>query len=114
MDNKTIANTIWKQMNTIDKNLVWCMGTNKPTVIEQGLRFQVSGLSFKGTVEVTLDPNDTYRVKFIKTKRSLDKAYQQQYGIKRFNKEQLVVGEYSDVHVFDLMPLLENVVENRK
>lgn len=41
-------------------------GSRQLTNLGNGLAFRVSGLRFKGIVEITLNPNDLYDVKFIK------------------------------------------------
>ena len=112
--NKEIANTIWNQMNTIDKSLVWAMGTSKPTIIESGLQFNVKGLTFKGTVQVILDQgNDTYVVKFIKNKR-VRCEMAKSLGVTKYNTHLETVGEFKEVYVETLMPLLDNYVELNK
>lgn len=108
-----IANIIWKQMNALDKNLVWCMGTRKPIAVERGLQFQVNGLSFKGIVQIRLEYNDTYTVTFMQKKRKLNKEHTELLGRRQFDTEIVVAGEYKEVYFDTLMPLLEDVVENR-
>lgn len=93
MDNKTIANTIWNQMKTIDMNLVMCMGVTKLMVVERGLQFKVNGLKFRGLVEIYLNAGDTYDISFM-TPRSKN-----------------IVKIYKDVYFDQVMPLLEDVVE---
>lgn len=113
MDNKTIASTIWEQMRAIDTNLCMCMGVSKLTVIEKGLQFQVNGLSFKGIVQITLTPADLYQVKFLKAKRTQNQ-HMKSMGIKTFDTTLEVVSLTGGVYVEDLMPILENFVENRE
>ncbi len=111
--NKEIANTIWAQMKTIDTNLCMCMGVQKLAIIENGLQFNVNGLSFKGIVKIQLNGADLYDVTFVKVKRTLDKELQA-VGIKRYNETLVTEQEHKDVYVEDLMTLLETVVENRE
>jgi hypothetical protein len=111
--NTEIGNTVWTQMNTIDRNLVWCMGTKNPTAIENGLRFQVNGLSFKGTVEITLNGKDLYDVKFLKCVRKQNPEMKA-LGLKVMDTVLTLQSEVNDVYAEDLMPLLESKVENRK
>ncbi len=93
--NKEIANNIWNQMKAIDLNLVMCMGVNSPLVVENGLRFKVRGLTFKGFIEITLNGKDLYDIHcFTKRKEKV------------FTKHQL-----NDIYVEDLMPILEGIVE---
>jgi hypothetical protein len=112
INSRSIAQEIWSQMNAIDRNLVWCMGVNKPVTIQNGLQFNVSGLSFKGIVQITLNGGDLYDVKFIKPTR-VQNQVAKQLGVKKFDIINEVVEEVNDVFVEDLMPLLEDRVENR-
>lgn len=43
-----------------------CWGARQLTNIGDGLAFRVSGFNFKGIVEIILNNNDLYDVKFIK------------------------------------------------
>lgn len=112
MNNKQIANTIWQQMREIDANLCMCMGVTKLKVIENGLEFKVSGLSFKGVVQVVLNGADLYDVYFIKSTRKQD-PIAKQLGVKRFETSYSLIKELNDVYVGDLMYSLEMFVENR-
>lgn len=112
--NKEIANTIWTQMKAMDSNLCMCMGITGLAVIDRGLEFKVSGLSFKGTVQIVLNGGDLYDVRLVKITKKLNKDIQKQYGIKKYDMIAEVLKETKDVFVDDLMPLLENQIENRK
>lgn len=112
MDNKTVANIIWTQMKEMDRNLCMCMGVTGLTVIENGLQFMVSGLSFKGYVQITLNGKDLYDVKLLKQKRTQNQQMKS-LGIKSFDVSLVVQSETNDVFVEDLMPLLESLIENR-
>lgn len=112
MDNKTIANTIWQQMKTLDRNLCMCMGVDKLTVIENGLEFSVNGLSFKGKVQVVLNGKDLYDVILIKPTRKQNEIAKAA-GVKMFDTVNQTVAIFNDVFVEDLMPLLEDQVESR-
>lgn len=116
MQNKEIADTIWYQMRAIDKNLVMCMGVTKLCVIEQGLQFNVNGLSFKGMIKITLNWRDTYDVEFLKLERSYYVAGEpNNYGRgKRYVNLPKQFKKFTDIYVEDLMPLLEREVENRE
>lgn len=113
MDNKAIASEIWNQMKVFDKNLCMCMGVSGLTAINRGLQFKVSGLSFKGFVEVTLNGKDLYDVRFIKAVRKQN-LEAKKVGLKMFNTTLETVSGFNDVFAEDLMPLLESVVENRE
>jgi len=115
MTDQEVANEIWRQMNALDRNLVWCMGTKKPTCIKQGLAIQVSGLSFKGTITITLNAKDLYDVKFLQNKRHYYVSNTEGEGNrgKRFTTLLKVKYEYKDIFFDGLMPLLESVVEAR-
>ena len=112
MTDKQVANEIWRQMNAIDRNLVWCMGTKKPTIIKQGLQFDVSGYSFKGRVEVVLNAKDLYDV-------TLKKPYRHYYVNELYGKKQYII-QYTthkvlnDVYFDDLMMALELWIENKE
>ena len=117
MDNKTIANTIWQQMKTIDKNLCMCMGVQSLTIIDGGLQFKVNGLSFKGVVQITLNGKDLYNVSFLKQKRKrIQNELLKSIGsnLCSYKTENIIVESFEDVFVEDLMPLLERVVEKRE
>lgn len=112
MDNKTIANTIWQQLKSLDTNLCMCMGVQQLTVIEKGLQFKVNGLAFKGLVQITLTPADLYEIKFLKMKRhyyvnDLDA------GIKRYVNLPEVVSVTGGVYAEDMPEILERTVEGR-
>ena len=113
MDNKTIANTIWQQMKAIDQNLCMCMGVHALTVIDNGLQFKVNGLSFKGVVQIVLTPKDLYKITFLKPVRKQNQ-HLKQLGIKSFDTTLEVHSLTGEVYVEDLMPILEQTVENRK
>ena len=110
--NKEIAQTIWTQMNAIDRNLMWCMGVHKPVVIQDGIQFQVKGLSFKGVVQITLNGGDLYDIKFIKPIRTQNQVAKK-LGVKMFDVTNELVDEVNNVYVEDLMGILEEKVENR-
>lgn len=83
-----VATTILNQMRVMDQNLCWCMGVTKPTAIKSGLEFKVSGLRYRGKVQIILNGKDLYDVK-------VGKAM------------------HKDIFVEDLMPLLEMEVERQ-
>ena len=91
------------------------MGTKNMNLLERGLRFNVSGLSFKGVVEITLNGSDLYDIKFFKPVRKQNQVMKD-LGIKRFDttlEEQKHLG-FLDVFVEDLMHNLEIIVENKQ
>ena len=104
---------IWDQMKTMDRNLVWCMGVHKTALIENGLQFRVKGLSFKGIVEIRLNGRDLYDIKFIKAKRTLNQTAKE-LGVRMFDTSYETFKELNDIYFDQMMPLLEDVVENRK
>jgi len=107
-----IGQTIWQQMNVIDRNLVWCMGVEKPTSIENGLRFKVNGRSFKGLIEITLNGKDLYDVKLIKVARKQNQNAKA-LGVVKFDLVNETKEVVNDLFVDQLMPLLEEKVESR-
>lgn len=111
--NESIGQTIWQQMKIMDMNLIWCMAVRKPTSVDNGLRFEVSGSSFKGVVEVTLNGKDLYDVKFLKASKKQN-AYAKDLGVKKFDTSMTVDSMVSDVFCDELMVVLENKVENRR
>lgn len=111
-NSKMIAQEIWSQMNVIDRNLVWCMGTTRPKTIENGLQFNVGGFSFKGFVQITLNGADLYDVKFVKSTRKQN-PIAKELGVRFFDTTTEVYKEFNNVFVEDLMPLLEEIVEKR-
>lgn len=113
MNNKQIANTIWEQMRAIDMNLCMCMGVHKLTIIENGLQFNVNGLSFKGIVQITLNGSDLYDVKLVKSVRKQN-LVAKQLGVKTFDTIFEVKKEFNDVFLGDLMDILEDSVEARQ
>jgi len=79
----TTAETIWNQLNTMDKMAVWAWGTNKlvaskPTKDHNGfLEFRVVNCPnvVNGTrVRITLEYNDTYTVKAYTVRKVRGKA----------------------------------------
>jgi hypothetical protein len=112
-DSKMIAQEIWSQMNAIDRNLVWCMGTNKPCTIPNGLQFNVQGSSFRGTVQITLNGADLYDICFIKNARKLNKQAAV-HGLRVFDTHPEVVEKYENVFVSEMMDVLERTVESRR
>lgn len=112
MGNKEIANTIWSQMKAIDTNLCMCMGVKNLCAVESGLEFKVSGLSFKGIIQIKLNGKDLYDVSFIKPVRKQNKVAKD-LGVKMFDTSFETVKSFNDVYVDDLMPLLEENVESR-
>lgn len=111
MDSREVGNVIWKQMNAMDKTLIWAMGTHAPRIIEDGLRFKVKGLSFKGTVEIILNHGqDLYEVSFIKNKKKWNETAKAM-GIRKYDNYTETVGFYNEVDFEQLMPLLDEYVE---
>jgi hypothetical protein len=108
-----IAKTIWTQMNKIDRNLVWCMGTCKPTAIESGLEIHVSGLSFKGIVRIVLNGSDLYDIALVKPVKRISQRHLD-LGIKKYETDYVVQKTIQDIFVEDLMPVLEQEVESRQ
>lgn len=50
--------------------VVWSWGFHKPTVLENGLRFNVQGFKFRGVVEVVYNEGqDLFDVSFIKANK---------------------------------------------
>jgi hypothetical protein len=94
----------------MDRNMVWCMGTHKPTVIENGLRFNVNGRFFKGIVEITLNGGDLYDIKFIKPVRKQNEIAKS-VGVKKFDITNVVQSEVNDVFFEDMMNILGAKVE---
>jgi len=78
--NREIAQTILDQMGGMGTLRVF-VGAKRFTIVENGVRFWVTAKAAKAIkiVEVTLDPNDTYNVKFMgrtfAVKDSTDGAY---------------------------------------
>lgn len=55
--------------------VVWSWGFHKPIAIENGLRFNVQGFKFKGTVEVVYNEgNDLFDIRFIKASKVVKKV----------------------------------------
>lgn len=112
MTNAETANTIWKQMRSIDSNLCMCMGVSKLKAIENGLQFAVNGLSFKGLIQITVNGSDLYDIKFIKSVRRQNEIAKE-LGVKIFDTTHEVKFEMHNVFVDELMQALEQKVENR-
>jgi len=114
MNSRQVGQVIWDQMNAIDKNLVWCMGTNQVRIIDNGLQFKVKGFTFKGVVQIVLNfGNDTYTIKFLKMKRKQNQAAKE-LGVKIFDTSYETIKEFDGVYCDEMMSLLESVVENRQ
>lgn len=110
--NNSIGQIIYKQMLTLDRNLVMCMGTQKLTVIKNGLSFKVNGLSFKGFVEITLNGKDLYDIKLIKQSRKANELAKSA-GFIKYDTVREVKEEINDVYAEDMMQILEDRVEKR-
>jgi hypothetical protein len=111
MENQ-VGQIIWQQMKTLDMNLVWCMGVQKPRALQNGLRFSVNGLSFKGDVVITLNGKDLYDISFIKVSRKVNKEMKD-LGVKIFNTTETLLETINDVYAEDMMQVLELKVEKR-
>ena len=72
-DINAIANTIWSQISTSTK---MACATRNPLSLGTGdsahIRFKVGGRS--RYVEISLDPTDTYTVRYFQVKRSNDRV----------------------------------------
>lgn len=108
---RNIANTILEQMKCMDMNLLFCMGFKNPLIIPNGLQFSVSGLSFKGDVQVTLNGSDLYDVRLIKNIRKLDKELSEIAGQRFYQTECRTQEEICDLYFDNLMEVLEDRVE---
>jgi hypothetical protein len=86
-----VAKTIQQQLFAFGKMKVWSWGSNSWKVISNGLSFRVQGFKFKGVVQVTLTPFDTYKVEFIKAKK--------------------VIQEFTDVYFDELTNIIDATVE---
>ena len=65
---KYIMNILRSQMM-----VMWSWGFHKPIATENGLRFNVQGFKFKGTVEVVYNEgNDLFDVSFIKANKVVE------------------------------------------
>ena len=104
---------IWRQMLNLDRNLVMCMGVKKLCLIENGLRFYVNGLSFKGIVEITLNGYDLYNIKFIKKTRKQN-PIAKNLGVKILDTFHEIHKEFNDVYFDQMMPIMEQIVENKR
>ncbi len=112
--NKEVANTIIRQMKATNINLMMYMGFRKPYIIENGIYFTVSGVSFDGQVEITINSTDKYDIKFIKAVKKIDKETSAMIGDIFYKTEFKVVMRSKDVSSDELMPLLENIIENKR
>ena len=109
-----IAKTIHTQLYAMDKNLMWCMGATKFVNTGKGLRFTVNGLAFKGMVEIELDEGrDLYVVKFLKTKRTMNKEIFDTYKVKKYNTTTVVEKTVDGVFFDELPYILESNVERK-
>jgi hypothetical protein len=86
-----VAKTIQQQLFAFGKMKVWSWGAHAWTAIKDGLAFKVQGFKFKGVVQITLTPFDTYKIEFIKAKK--------------------VVQEFTDVYFDELTNIIDATVE---
>lgn len=86
-----VSKTIHQQLMGLGKVKVWSWGANSWSIINNGIMFKVQGFKFKGTVNITLVPNDTYKIEFIKASKT--------------------VKEYTDVYFDEMVDLIDNYVE---
>ena len=96
MENHSLqtAKTIQSQLMGLGRVKVWSWGANSWTVVNNGLAFKVQGFKFKGIVQITLHPSDTYIIEFIK-------------GIK--NPE--IVKTVTDVYFDEMVGIIDEYVE---
>ena len=86
-----LAKTIQGQLFAFGKMRVYSWGAHAWTAVKDGLTFKVQGFKFKGVVQITLTPFDTYKVEFIKAKK--------------------VEQEYADVYFDELTNIIDAHVE---
>ena len=99
MSNIITAQTILDQIKASrDENgntgihLMMCWGYRNAQVLENGVQFHVSGLKFKGVVQVRLNGMDLYDIQFWTIRRNLKK-------------------EYADIYCDQLLELIDGYVE---
>jgi len=116
-----VANTIKNQMSYGQRNTMRVMswGARKYGYgIDKGsnlgyLVFLVSGYKFKGTVKISLSFNDTYKVEFIKNKRTKDKDLSELYGSTKFITTREVVNTMEEVYCDELNERIDVFVEKQ-
>ena len=66
--NKEMAEYIYSILRS-NLNVMWSWGFNKPTIIENGLKFKVQGFIFKGWVHVIYNGgSDLFEIKLVTIK----------------------------------------------
>ena len=106
MEARQIAKTIHQQLTYGKANLMrtWSWGMN---TLQSGkdegknlgfLRFKVQGMKFKGWVKVSLSFDDTYKVEFIKEKRTKDPVLSELFGSTKYKFEAVTVETYEMVY----------------
>jgi len=97
-----IAETILAQIKAFDPFAMMAYGAKNLVILNEthqysgGLSFKVNGFRHKGTVEIALMFNDTYRVRTFN--RTLTK----------------IKDEVKDVYFEDLVQVLDSLIEDRK
>jgi len=93
MENQSlqIAKTIQSQLMGLGQMKVWSWGANSWTAIQNGLAFKVQGFKFKGIVQITLMPSDTYTIQFSKAK--------------------MILKEITDVYFDEMVDIIDEYVE---
>jgi hypothetical protein len=63
-----------------DKTVIWSWGFRNPTIIENGLKFHVSGFLFKGWVQIVYNQGaDLFDIKLITVKGDEKKSFESIY-----------------------------------
>jgi hypothetical protein len=88
----TIPNTIYQQLRHFGQIKMWRWGVSNLVGCgkERFLRFNVSGMKFKGFVKITLNFMDTYDIQFIKKSGEVEKEVSGVY----FDEMVEVIDEY--------------------
>jgi hypothetical protein len=87
-----IAKTIQQQLMAGNGKIkVWSWGANSWSVIPFGITLKVQGFKFKGIVNITLQPNDTYKIELIKNKK--------------------VIAEFTEVYFDEMTNLIDEKIE---
>ncbi len=108
-----IAKTIHRQLYAMDANLMMCMGARKFIGSDKSLSFSVSGLKFKGQVEIEYNyGQDLYTVRLVKNKKVQNEMFKS-HGIKKFDTVKELVEQFDQVYFDELPSLLEKRVEGR-
>lgn len=75
------------------------------------LIFKVNGHNFKGSIKISLNLNDTYRVDFIKSKKVKDIDLTELYGKTKFKIDNIIQDTIEEAYCDNINQVIDEYVE---